>query len=213
MTPRAGPCSANRAWSQRRRTRSHDRSRATVVRGHSSRARVEFLKHALGIGKPENVLRAFSLGYDTFDCTLPTRDARRERLYVLNEPWESVGLEDFDFYRYLYIGDKRHARDCEPIDSKCDCLCCRKYSRAYLHHLFRVHDSAGYRLATIHNLIGCVDVVWQLYRRRLLGHDPIDTTWQYRRSTNRSQSRCRPITRRRIVGCCGVGRQRQHARI
>ena len=129
----------------------------------------ELPKHALGIGKPENVLRAFSLGYHTFDCTIPTRDARRERLYVLNTPWNSIGLKaDSDFYRYLYIGDEKHARDGEPIDPKCNCLCCRKYSRAYLHHLFRLNDSIGLRLATLHNLTFYGDMMERL---RVIGFD------------------------------------------
>lgn len=108
-------------------------------------------KHALGIGKPENVVRAFRLGYDTFDCTLPTRDARQKRLYVFHDVPERVNL-DADFYRYAYIDDERFARDGEPVDSTCDCLCCERYSRAYVHHLFEINETLAFRLATIHNL-------------------------------------------------------------
>ena len=112
----------------------------------------EFPRHGLGIGKPENLLRAFELGYDTFDCAIPTRDARRKRLYLLNSGLEAVGRGSEGFYRYLYIGDERYARDRKPVDERCDCLCCRRYSRAYLHHLFGVDNASAYRLATIHNL-------------------------------------------------------------
>ena len=108
-------------------------------------------KHALGIGKLENVVRAFRLGYDTFDCTLPTRDARQKRLYVLADVMDRVDL-DADFYRYIYIDDERHARDGDPVDPTCDCLCCTQYSRAYLHHLFEINETLAFRLATLHNV-------------------------------------------------------------
>jgi len=106
-----------------------------------------YYRHALGIGKPENVLRAHRLGYDLYDCSIPTRDARRARLYVATG---EVG--DAGFYRHLYIRDKKHIRDKSPVDESCDCLCCRDYSRAYLFHLFRSDESLAYRLASIHNL-------------------------------------------------------------
>ncbi len=109
-------------------------------------------KHALGIGKPENLVEAFGMGYDTFDCAIPTRDARQKRLYVLNDAPETSDLGGRAFYRYLYIGDERYARDRLPIDERCDCLFCRRYTRAYLHHLFEVNDASAHRLATIHNL-------------------------------------------------------------
>ena len=111
-----------------------------------------FPLHGLGIGKPENLLAAFNLGYDTFDCTLPTRDARQKRLYVFTEPPAGVTASSTSFYRYLYIEDERFARDSEPVDETCDCLCCGRYSRGYLHHLFRVNDALALRLATMHNL-------------------------------------------------------------
>ena len=110
---------------------------------------VDTPKHALGIGKPENVVRAFELGYHTFDCTIPTRDARNRRLYVSRD--DTDYLSD-DFYRYVYIGDERYARDNGPIDATCDGLCCQRYSRAYIHHLFAIGETLALRLATIHNL-------------------------------------------------------------
>jgi len=111
-----------------------------------------FPKHALGIGKPENVLRAYHLGYDLFDCSIPTRDARRGRLCESIGRLEDMTLPNVEFYRYVYIRDKKYVRDGRPIDESCDCLCCTNYSRAYLHHLFRSDEGLAYRLATIHNL-------------------------------------------------------------
>ncbi len=95
-------------------------------------------RYALGIGKGKDVEKLFEQGYTIFDCVLPTRDARHGRLY--ND--ES----------YLYIDKKIYELDEKPIGENCDCQTCKNYSRAYLHHLFKIGDSAFYRLATIHNL-------------------------------------------------------------
>ena len=87
------------------------------------------------------------------DLLVPTRDARRKRLYVLTrDALEHIYLDGNAFYRYLYIEDEKLARDARPVDENCDCLGCRSYSRAYLHHLFRINDALAYRLSTIHNL-------------------------------------------------------------
>ncbi|HOZ48488.1 MAG TPA: tRNA guanosine(34) transglycosylase Tgt [Candidatus Hydrogenedentes bacterium] len=101
--------------------------------------------HALGIGKPENVRAAFRMGYSLFDCTLPTRDARHRRLYVLSDETD-LG------YLTINIGDERFARDPGSIDDGCDCATCRTCSKAYLHYLFEIRDLSASRLATLHNL-------------------------------------------------------------
>jgi len=109
-------------------------------------------KHALGIGKPENVVRALQAGYQMFDCVLPTRDARHGRLYVFRPDWESRAAADNDFYEFVYIRDEQNCADDAPLDASCDCLTCSRYSRAYLNHLFTIGDATAHRLATIHNL-------------------------------------------------------------
>ncbi len=109
-------------------------------------------RFGLGIGKPENLVKAFRWGYDLFDCVIPTRDARHRRLYVFSAPPESATLEGEGFYHCLYMQDETHRRDSRPVEDGCDCDCCRHYSRAYLHHLFGIGDSLAERLATIHNL-------------------------------------------------------------
>jgi queuine tRNA-ribosyltransferase len=96
----------------------------------------------LGIGAPRNLAQAFSLGYDLFDCVLPTRDGRKGRLFV-GDPRDCC---------YLYILERWHRLSPEPIDERCPCPCCRSYSRAYLHHLFRLGEPLGAQLATLHNL-------------------------------------------------------------
>ncbi|MFZ5916200.1 MAG: tRNA guanosine(34) transglycosylase Tgt [Chloroflexota bacterium] len=110
-------------------------------------------KFALGVGKPENIVRGFQMGYRIFDCVLPTRDARHGRLYAFSSP-HSDGIDVFqaDFYRLVYPRDKKHKRDARPISELCDCPCCRDYSLGYLHHLFEIGDALALRLATLHNL-------------------------------------------------------------
>ncbi len=112
----------------------------------------EIPKHALGIGKPETLVEAYQIGYEMFDCVIPTRDARHRRLYVFLQDSSSIDLDVRKFYENLYMEDRKHARDSAPVSESCDCLCCRQYSRAYLHHLFKIEDPLALRLATVHNL-------------------------------------------------------------
>jgi queuine tRNA-ribosyltransferase len=112
----------------------------------------EFPKHALGVGKPEGIIQAWKMGYSMFDCVLPTRDARRKRLYEFIPGWEERCLEGAGLYDYLYLQDERHGNVDAPLDSSCDCATCKRYSRAYIHHLFASNEPLAARLATIHNL-------------------------------------------------------------
>ena len=108
----------------------------------------EFPMHALGVGHPYNVQACYQLGYQIFDSAMPTRDARHGRLYT----FAADGPLSGDWLQYLYINDERHVKADLPLDNGCDCLCCRRYSRGYLHHLFKMNDSLFFRLATLHNL-------------------------------------------------------------
>ncbi|HUG15110.1 MAG TPA: tRNA guanosine(34) transglycosylase Tgt [Thermomicrobiales bacterium] len=110
-------------------------------------------KHALGVGSPEHVVTAWNLGYHTFDSSFPTRDARHHRLYIYRPGFPEGGLRPGEsFYRTLYILDTDHHAEREPLDPTCDCPACSRYSRAYIHHLFKVGDVSAERLATLHNL-------------------------------------------------------------
>jgi len=102
----------------------------------------EFPLHALGVGKPGNIRKAVAMGYSMFDCVLPTRDARQGRIVVRTEKGHG----------YLHIRDEKYMKDGKPLEDGCDCLCCSRYGRAYLHHLFVIGDALAMRLATIHNL-------------------------------------------------------------
>jgi queuine tRNA-ribosyltransferase len=73
-----------------------------------------------------------------FDCVMPTRNARNGTLFT------SFGR--------VNIKGAKFKLDNSPIDSECDCLTCKRYTRAYLHHLFRSKELSFFRLASIHNL-------------------------------------------------------------
>ncbi len=108
----------------------------------------QYPMHALGVGHPQSVATCIDAGYELFDSALPTRDARQGRLYTAGggAPGDASG------FRYLYLRDDKYIKDRRPLDESCDCLTCQRYSRGYLHHLYR-HGEVNYmRLATIHNL-------------------------------------------------------------
>jgi len=95
-------------------------------------------RYLMGVGRPEDLVGAVSLGIDLFDCVMPTRHARNGHLFV------SGGV--------MNIRNARYAADTGPIDPDCRCYTCRHYSRAYLRHLDRCGEMLGPRLATLHNL-------------------------------------------------------------
>lgn len=109
----------------------------------------QFPLHALGIGHPENVVRGYQLGYDLFDCAMPTRDARHGRLYAFQP---EINLNDDRWLQYIYIADERHMRSSDPVSPHCDCLVCQRYSIGYLRHLYKMNDALYPRLATMHNI-------------------------------------------------------------
>jgi len=113
---------------------------------------MQFTVHALGVGHPANVLACTHMGYELFDSTMPTRDARHGRLYTFTLDPAKQKLKNTDWFKFVYIGDKKHIKRDEPLSLHCDCLCCTFYSLGYLRHLFKINDHLYARLATIHNL-------------------------------------------------------------
>ncbi len=116
----------------------------------------EFPKFALGVGKPWDIARCYEFGWDIFDCVLPTRDGRHQRLYNFKNDNQNniknLDLKNPSSYEFLYISRGKFATDLNPIGLDCDCFTCQNYSRAYLHHLFKIDDMLAHRLAVIHNL-------------------------------------------------------------
>ncbi|MBK6743605.1 MAG: tRNA guanosine(34) transglycosylase Tgt [Hydrogenophilales bacterium] len=95
-------------------------------------------RYLMGVGTPEDIVAAVSHGIDMFDCVMPTRNARHGVLFTRHGD--------------LRIKNARHRSDPLPIDPTCDCYTCQRFSRAYLHHLFRAGESLSGRLNTLHNL-------------------------------------------------------------
>lgn len=105
-------------------------------------------RHLLGIGEIEDIVNGVERGIDLFDCAAPTRWARNGALIVSSE----IAQRDEIKNNRLTIANARYALDPAPIDATCECVTCKNYSRAYLHHLHRAQELSYYRLATIHNL-------------------------------------------------------------
>lgn len=113
---------------------------------------MNYAMHALGVGHPVSIATCVAMGYGIFDSALPTRDARRGRLYTFIAGQAQPVSHRSDWLRFLYVTDDKYVKDGTPIAEHCDCLTCCHYSRGYLHHLYRANEAAFMRLATIHNL-------------------------------------------------------------
>ncbi|HJY98949.1 MAG TPA: tRNA guanosine(34) transglycosylase Tgt [Patescibacteria group bacterium] len=113
----------------------------------------DYFLYGLGVGKPEDIVKLVKMGYNIFDCVLPTRDARHKRLYVYNfDSIKEINLNKKNFYSYYTPDKKENLKDNGPVSRACDCITCKNYSKAYLAHLFAIGDFTAGRLATIHNL-------------------------------------------------------------
>ncbi|MCB0749607.1 MAG: tRNA-guanine transglycosylase, partial [Ignavibacteriae bacterium] len=106
------------------------------------------IKYAMGIGSPDDILYSISVGWDVFDTVLPTRNGRHGYLYVT----KGEGDTHYDNYDVLHVKNKECEFDEKPVDSTCSCECCKNVTRAYLRHLIKINDPAGWRLSSIHNL-------------------------------------------------------------
>jgi queuine tRNA-ribosyltransferase len=95
-------------------------------------------RYLMGVGKPADLVEAVARGVDLFDCVLPTRNARNGQAFTAEGP--------------LTIRNARFARDGAPLADDCHCEACRRFSRAYLRHLFGARELLAYRLLTLHNL-------------------------------------------------------------
>jgi len=95
-------------------------------------------RYLMGVGTPEDIVEGVRLGVDMFDCVLPTRNARNGTLFT------SFGR--------INIKNSAYVVDGSPVDPECDCYTCRKFSRAYLRHLYVSRELLAYRLNTIHNV-------------------------------------------------------------
>ena len=95
-------------------------------------------RYLMGVGSPGAILDAVERGVDMFDCVLPTRVARHGTAMT------SRGR--------VILKNKSFEMDFSPLDDNCDCYCCKNYTKAYLHHLFKADEILGYRLVSMHNI-------------------------------------------------------------
>ena len=95
-------------------------------------------RYLMGVGTPTNILEAVYRGVDFFDCVMPSRNARHGNLFT----WGG----------HMNLNNNKYERDPRPIDPQCDCPVCKRYTRAYIRHLFKARELLGMRLCVLHNL-------------------------------------------------------------
>jgi queuine tRNA-ribosyltransferase len=95
-------------------------------------------RYLMGVGRPQDIIDAVATGIDLFDCVMPTRNGRNATCFTEKG--------------YVKLRNAAHRLDPRPIEEGCECLACRRFSRAYLRHLFMAREMLGPILASIHNL-------------------------------------------------------------
>jgi len=95
-------------------------------------------RYFMGIGLPDQMVRAVGLGIDMFDCSIPTRYGRHGSAFT------NLGK--------LNILNKEFTKDLRPLDEECDCSVCKNYTRCYIRHLLNMHEITGCRLMSYHNV-------------------------------------------------------------
>lgn len=105
-------------------------------------------RYLMGVGMPDDLVKAVSRGVDLFDCVIPTRNARNGSVFTRQGQ--------------LIVKNAEYARDFQPLDSSCGCYTCRHFSRAYLRHLFQAGEILAPRLATLHSVYFFMDLMKQM---------------------------------------------------
>ncbi|MCF7886008.1 MAG: tRNA guanosine(34) transglycosylase Tgt [Candidatus Marinimicrobia bacterium] len=103
--------------------------------------------YLMGVGKPEDIVRAIERGIDMFDCVIPTRNARNGLLYT----WKGR----------IKIKQAQYKDDLTAVDPDCTCYTCQNFSRAYLRHLYKKNEITGLRLNTLHNINFFIELTQQ----------------------------------------------------
>ncbi|MDQ3071237.1 MAG: tRNA guanosine(34) transglycosylase Tgt [Acidobacteriota bacterium] len=112
-------------------------------------------RYLMGVGMPDDLIESVHRGIDMFDCVLPTRNARNGQLFV------RTGV--------INIKNARYADDERPLDPECECPTCRRYSRAYLRHLFVSGEITSAALNTLHNLHFYLDTMRRIREAIVFG--------------------------------------------
>lgn len=114
-----------------------------VLRETASYVPKNSLRFALGVGTPEDILRCATLGWDMFDCVIPTREGRHGRLFLANNK---------EKYLEININNARFTSDFTAVNQYSKISELKNISRSYLHHLFKLNEPLGARLASLNNL-------------------------------------------------------------
>jgi queuine tRNA-ribosyltransferase len=122
-------------------------------------------RYLMGLGSPADLLEAVHRGVDLFDSVLPARVARNGQLWVPSNGGEGGRLN---------LRNQRFLDDPRPVQEDCPCLLCRRFSRAYIAHLFRAKELLAYRLATCHNLTFTLDFMDRIRMSIRSGTFPAD---------------------------------------
>jgi queuine tRNA-ribosyltransferase len=138
-------------------------------------------RYVMGVGYPDQIAEYARMGVDMMDCVLPTRAARHGLLFRRAEPGERQADEELTGEEStgeswtgetsairMNIKRVEYAEDQRPIDPVCGCMVCRRYTRAYLRHLFMAREPLGATLNSIHNLAFYLDIM-QRVRSELVG--------------------------------------------
>jgi queuine tRNA-ribosyltransferase len=112
-------------------------------------------RYLMGTGMPDDLIESVARGIDMFDCVLPTRNARNGQLLTSRGP--------------LVIKNARYAEDPAPPDPACACYTCRRFSRAYLRHLYIAGEMTAGTLLTIHNLYFYLDTMRRIREAIVFG--------------------------------------------
>lgn len=115
-------------------------------------------RYLMGVGTPSNIIEGVARGVDFFDCVMPARNARHGRLFT----WQGA----------INMKNAKYERDETPIDPECDCPVCRRYTKAYIRHLFKAEEMLAMRLCVMHNLYFYNKLAERI--RNAIDHDEFD---------------------------------------
>ena len=107
-------------------------------------------RYLMGVGKPSDLVGGVARGIDMFDCVLPTRSGRTGQGFTRRGP--------------VNLKNARHAEDPRPLDEACNCPVCKRFSRAYIHHLFKAEEVLSLMLLSWHNIYYYQDLMREMQR-------------------------------------------------
>jgi len=140
------------------------------------------LRFGLGIGLPEDIIKSVKLGWDMFDCVIPTREGRHGKLFLFDrhaganpglEPGEAIASRDSigrsapsrmtnNFYQTINITNAKFAKDFSPINEFSKLAELQRYSKAYLNYLFKISEPLALRLASLNNLEFYLNIISEI---------------------------------------------------